>query len=124
MGDDDSFSVMPFNSHVLLDQEPQPLKGYRPAAEKIVSSLIANGGTSLYDTLSLAYLHVLQQEQEDPSRIAANDGETPMAGLIQAPDGNLYGTTLAQAGTSGLRGTIFRLTSGGAVTIIASFETY
>jgi hypothetical protein len=44
MSDDDSFSVMPFNSHVLLDQEPQPLKGYRPAAEKIVSSLIANGG--------------------------------------------------------------------------------
>ena len=52
-----------------------------------------------------------------------NDGVTPIAGLIQAPDGNLYGTTIAQAsGTTGLLGTIFRLTPGGAVTIIASFE--
>jgi len=71
LGDEDSFSIMPFNSRVLLDQEPQPLRDYRPAAEQIVSSLIVNGGTSLYDTLSLAYQHVQQQQQEDPSRIAA-----------------------------------------------------
>ena len=63
MSDEYSFSIMPFNSRVLLDEEPQPLKDYRPNAEQIVSSLIANGGTSLYDTLSLAYQHVQKQQE-------------------------------------------------------------
>ncbi len=71
LGEEDAFSIMPFNNRVLLDEEPQPLKEYRPNAEQIVSSLIANGGTSLYDTLSLAYRHVQQQQQDDPTRIAA-----------------------------------------------------
>ena len=62
---------MPFNSRVLRDEEPQPLTDYRPVAEQIVSSLFANGGASLYDTLSLAYQHVQHQQQRDPSRIAA-----------------------------------------------------
>ncbi|MBV8214331.1 MAG: VWA domain-containing protein [Verrucomicrobia bacterium] len=71
MSDDDSFSIMPFNNRILRDEEPQPLGDYRPAAEQILSSLFANGGASLYDTLSLAYQHVQHQQEEDPSRIAA-----------------------------------------------------
>jgi Ca-activated chloride channel homolog len=71
MSDANSFSIMPFNSRVLRDEEPQPLKDYRPTAEQILSSLFASGGCSLYDTLSLAYQHVQQQQEEDPSRIAA-----------------------------------------------------
>ena len=71
MSDQDSFSIMPFNSRVLRDEEPQPLTDYRPVAEQIVSSLFANGGASLYDTLSLAYQQVQHQQEEDPSRIAA-----------------------------------------------------
>jgi Ca-activated chloride channel homolog len=71
MSDADSFSIMPFNSRILRDEEPQPLKDYRPGAEQILSSLFASGGCSLYDTLSLAYQRVQQQQEEDPSRIAA-----------------------------------------------------
>jgi len=71
MSDQDSFSIMPFNSRVLRDEDPQPLSDYRPAAEQILSSLFASGGCSLYETLSLAYEHVHQQQEEDPSRIAA-----------------------------------------------------
>ena len=71
MSDDDSFSIMPFNSRVLRDEEPQTLTDYRPTAEQIVSSLFASGGASLYDTLSLAYQHVQHGQEEDPSRIAA-----------------------------------------------------
>ena len=71
MSDQDSFSIMPFNSRVLRDEDPQPLRDYRPAAEQILSSLFANGRCSLYDTLSLAYQLVGRQQQEDPSRIAA-----------------------------------------------------
>jgi Ca-activated chloride channel family protein len=71
LGDEDSFSVMPFNNRILIDEQPRPLKVYREPAKQIVSSLIANGGTSLYDTLSQAYRHVQDQEKQDPSRIAA-----------------------------------------------------
>jgi hypothetical protein len=42
LGEEDAFSIMPFNNRVLVDEEPQPLKEYRPNAEQIVSSLIAN----------------------------------------------------------------------------------
>jgi uncharacterized repeat protein (TIGR03803 family) len=45
----------------------------------------------------------------------------PMAGVIQASDGNLYGTT-GQGGSSG-EGTIFQLTLGGVYTLEASFSS-
>lgn len=54
------------------------------------------------------------------------DGETPRSGLIQARDGNLYGTTSAgganssaNAGAGG--GTVFKLTLGGTLTTLYSF---
>jgi uncharacterized repeat protein (TIGR03803 family) len=47
------------------------------------------------------------------------DGETPWAGLIQATDGNLYGTTSAGGANGG--GTIFRITTAGTLTTLYSF---
>ncbi len=47
----------------------------------------------------------------------ADDGGNPQAGLIQAGDGNLYGT--AAGGTS--YGTIFRITTNGAFAVVHSF---
>jgi len=47
------------------------------------------------------------------------DGQMPVAPLIQATDGNLYGTTYAGGASSG--GTIFRMTLAGQVTILYSF---
>jgi Bacterial extracellular solute-binding protein len=52
MSDADSFSIMPFNSRVLRDEEPQPLSDYRPTAEQILSSLFASGGCSLRHTFA------------------------------------------------------------------------
>jgi Ca-activated chloride channel homolog len=71
LSDADSFSIIPFNSSVLRDQEPQPLEDYRQSAEQVITSLVASGGSSLYDAISLAYGQVQHQEAEDPSRIAA-----------------------------------------------------
>lgn len=47
-------------------------------------------------------------------------GAAPYAGLIQARDGALYGTTLF-AGTRG-GGTIFRITTGGTLTVLHNFD--
>jgi len=48
------------------------------------------------------------------------DGSQPQAGLVQANDGNLYGTT-ALGGSSG-DGTIFKITTSGSLTTIHAFS--
>jgi uncharacterized repeat protein (TIGR03803 family) len=47
------------------------------------------------------------------------DGYNPFAGVIQASDGNLYGTTLS--GGANDNGTVFRITQSGALTTLYSF---
>ena len=47
------------------------------------------------------------------------DGATPLAALIQAKDGNFYGTT--NAGGAANLGTNYRMTPGGSVTILHHF---
>jgi uncharacterized repeat protein (TIGR03803 family) len=49
-----------------------------------------------------------------------SDGEHPYASVIQASDGNFYGTTY-QGGAGGL-GTVFRLTPSGTETVLYSFS--
>ncbi len=48
-----------------------------------------------------------------------NDGGTPVAGLIQAADGNFYGTTAT--GGSSSAGTLFKITPAGVETVLYSF---
>jgi uncharacterized repeat protein (TIGR03803 family) len=48
-----------------------------------------------------------------------NDGANPFGGLVQASDGNFYGTT-SSGGTNG-DGTVFRITTSGALTTLYSF---
>jgi uncharacterized repeat protein (TIGR03803 family) len=47
------------------------------------------------------------------------DGGSPQAGLIQANDGNFYGTTVG-GGAHGF-GTVFKITPGGTLTTLYSF---
>jgi uncharacterized repeat protein (TIGR03803 family) len=47
------------------------------------------------------------------------DGSNPYAGLIQATDGNFYGTTFN--GGNGHFGTVFKITAGGALATLHSF---
>jgi uncharacterized repeat protein (TIGR03803 family) len=49
-----------------------------------------------------------------------DDGAYPAAGLVQATDGNLYGTTF-EGGWGGL-GTVFRLTTNGVLTTVLWFN--
>jgi uncharacterized repeat protein (TIGR03803 family) len=55
----------------------------------------------------------------------ATDGSHPRGGLMQASDGNLYGTTLcggAHDAASGCSGTVYRITPAGAFTLLHSFD--
>jgi uncharacterized repeat protein (TIGR03803 family) len=52
------------------------------------------------------------------SRTSCKDGRNPFAGLVQAVDGNLYGTTLT-GGAKGY-GTVFKVTPSGAFTTLHS----
>ncbi len=54
------------------------------------------------------------------SQTGCIDGENPTGGLVQATDGNFYGTT-AGGGTHGL-GTIFEITSKGGETVLHNFD--
>ena len=51
---------------------------------------------------------------------AYDDGAYPGAGLVQATDGNLYGTT-AEGGLGG-QGTVFRITTNGVLTTVVWFN--
>jgi uncharacterized repeat protein (TIGR03803 family) len=51
-----------------------------------------------------------------------NDGNSPVAALIQASDGNLYGTTAYGGGAYGGDGTVFQITTNGALTTLAWFN--
>jgi uncharacterized repeat protein (TIGR03803 family) len=50
---------------------------------------------------------------------ATDEGTSPLGGLIQGNDGSLYGTTRT-GGPSGF-GTIFKVTTGGVLTVLHSF---
>ncbi len=54
------------------------------------------------------------------STTKCGDGGLPYAGLIQATDGNFYGTT--QWGGTNLYGTVFGITGGGTLTTLHSFD--
>jgi uncharacterized repeat protein (TIGR03803 family) len=55
------------------------------------------------------------------SQTACPDGLAPLAGLVQATDGNLYGTT-SGGGANGNWGTVFKITPGGTLTTLHSFD--
>ena len=48
------------------------------------------------------------------------DGSQPFGNLVQAPDGNLYGTTSSGGGTG--HGTVFKIAMQGALTTLHSFD--
>jgi len=53
------------------------------------------------------------------SQSGCTDGDTPTAGLVQATDGNFYGTTFAGGASNG--GTVFKITPSGKLTTLYNF---
>jgi uncharacterized repeat protein (TIGR03803 family) len=53
------------------------------------------------------------------SQSFCTDGQTPYAGLVQATDGNFYGTTYSAG--EGYAGTVFKITPSGTLTTLYRF---
>ena len=54
------------------------------------------------------------------SQSGCTDGANPFAALVQATDGNFYGTTYC-GGANGSDGTVFKITPSGTLTTLYSF---
>ncbi len=76
----------------------------------------ANSGGTVFKITSKGTLTTLYSFCGQPN---CADGELPTAGLIQATDGNLYGTTVV-GGTNG-NGTVFKITLKGILTTLHRF---
>ncbi len=69
MKDEDTFSLLSFNSRLTWAMRSQPLTQGRTLAEKTIASLWANGGTALYDAILAA--HEDLQKAPDNEKISA-----------------------------------------------------
>ncbi|MFY9980818.1 MAG: choice-of-anchor tandem repeat GloVer-containing protein [Candidatus Sulfotelmatobacter sp.] len=76
----------------------------------------ANGVGNVFEITLAGQLTSLYSFCSQPG---CTDGSTPYAGLVQAANGNLYGTTL-EGGANGY-GTIFEITPAGQLTTLYSF---
>lgn len=69
MGNADNFSLLAFNHETHWLAKDLPLTDQRQSAEKQINSLMANGGTALYDAIHEAYQYLKKNFQ--PGKIAA-----------------------------------------------------
>ena len=77
----------------------------------------ANGSGTIFEITPNGHLTTLYNFC---SKANCVDGETPFAALVLGKDGNFYGT--ASRGGAGGSGTIFKMTPGGELTTLHSFE--
>ena len=96
-----------------------PMPGWCRAATAISMARLYGGGTNGAGTVfkistngALTSLY---------SFTGGNDGGYPDAGLVQGSDGNFYGTTYYGGGRTTLRGTVFKISTNGALTSLYSF---
>ena len=85
---------------------------------------IGNGHGTVFSLTPSGILTTLYSFCSQPN---CSDGEAPMAGLVQATDGNFYGTTYA-GGNNNCNfgfgcGTIFRITPSGALTTLYRYSS-
>ena len=97
-----------------------PYGGVVQAANGNIYGTTSYGGSSTFGTFfKLSSSNKLTTLYNFCSQLLCADGAVPYAGLIQASDGNFYGTTTG-GGTFTL-GTVFEITAGGKLTSLYSF---
>jgi uncharacterized repeat protein (TIGR03803 family) len=108
--------------------QPNCTDGMEPVAPLVQASngnfygTTSSGGTNafgtVFDITAAGNLTTLYSFCSEP---LCADGANPYAGLVQATDGNLYGTTVVDGGGGGGGGTIFEITPTGVFTSLYSF---
>lgn len=71
LGDRDSVSLLFFDSDVATPTPPKELGKARAQLKTQVDGVFADGGTALYDAVSIAYTAALAQAKREPGRIHA-----------------------------------------------------
>ncbi len=71
LGDEDTYRLLPFSSTVFPAAPAAPLGKIRPQAMAAAGSLIANGGTALYDAIDAAYAEQIAKRVENRDKISA-----------------------------------------------------
>lgn len=61
LDDSDTFSLLPFSTRMNWAFQDLPVSTQRQKAEDTISSLFADGGTELYDSIDAAYKHLLDK---------------------------------------------------------------
>ena len=79
----------------------------------------ANGGDNATGTVFKITPAGVETVLHSFGTVASGDGRTPLAGLIQATDGNFYGTT--RDGGANTHGIVFKISPTGVETILHSF---
>jgi len=99
-----------------------PAAGLIQASDGNFYGTTSSGGANNYGTVfKIAPAGILTTLYSFCSQAGCADGARPVAGLIEASDGNFYGTTY-QGGINGGAGTIFKITPDGTLTILYSFD--
>ncbi|HXB20474.1 MAG TPA: VWA domain-containing protein [Candidatus Solibacter sp.] len=82
LGDNDSFSLLPFNSTMNWASQDLPMKTGRTQSLQVIESLFPQGGTALYDSIAAGYSHLADRQRQDAGResriravIVLTDGE-------------------------------------------------
>jgi Ca-activated chloride channel family protein len=82
LGDNDTFSLLPFNSTISWASQDEAMKQQRTHSLVVIDSLFAQGGTALYDSIGAAYKHLLERQAADEGRdsriravVVLTDGE-------------------------------------------------
>src|SRR5262245_25624742 len=80
LSDGDRLSLLPFNSKFTWASQNLPMKTGREESARTISSLFAQGGTALYDSIDTAYQYLLSQNQHQEgdsilSVVVLTDGE-------------------------------------------------
>ena len=71
LGDEDTYQLVPFSSTVFPTSPAAPLGKIRQQAMAAAGSLIANGGTALYDAIGSAYAEQSANRQRNRDKISA-----------------------------------------------------
>ncbi len=85
LNDRDTFRMVPFSDTIFAAPPARPLSEIRQRAMSDAGSLIANGGTALYDAIAAAYREQVGRAKQNADRISAivvlTDGADTNSGL-------------------------------------------